>query len=348
MKNVRVLEESLRKSLKDGFYKEGEYLPSLRSLASQHSVCPETARQVLNKLSKEGVLKNIPRKGFQLKVLRQNNAKQIAFVTDARHHLHDAQKATWACANAVLQMGEEKELPVLSLHLGGIPKHTIATQLQSLNLMGVILDSDEPRFVEEVLKAQLPTVMVNSWIDLQSNNCVVQDNYYGSYKAVKFLIDKGIKNIAWLGHENYSSHARERYAGYKDAMQDLKATFLLSNQIISKLELMPIKVSSRLQSKDRPEAILAFGESLAEIAYDAAKNNQLILGKEFEVVGWGPVEQMKNGFFSLFENTYQAPAVSWKASDMGLFAIERILSLDKNPNQPACRISIPTNIIERN
>ncbi|MGN0316539.1 MAG: GntR family transcriptional regulator [Lachnospira sp.] len=61
----------IRDSVVSGSLKEGDYLPSIRTLAKELQVSVITTKKAYEELSKEGVIEAIPAKGFIIK--KQNN-----------------------------------------------------------------------------------------------------------------------------------------------------------------------------------------------------------------------------------------------------------------------------------
>lgn len=50
--------------------------------------------------------------------------------------------------------------------------------------------------------------------------CINIDNHLGGYMATKYLLDKGLKNIVYVGQNSHIEALSERYEGYKEAMQE--------------------------------------------------------------------------------------------------------------------------------
>lgn len=61
----------IRDAVVSGSLKEGDYLPSIRTLAKELQVSVITTKKAYEELSKEGVIESIPAKGFVIK--KQNN-----------------------------------------------------------------------------------------------------------------------------------------------------------------------------------------------------------------------------------------------------------------------------------
>jgi LacI family transcriptional regulator len=70
-------------------------------------------------------------------------------------------------------------------------------------------------------RGNIPVILIDR--DLESSNVkgkVLVDNLEGAYKAVKHLIDKGYKKIAFITGALTSTTAKDRLAGYRKALED--------------------------------------------------------------------------------------------------------------------------------
>ncbi|PCJ58116.1 MAG: hypothetical protein COA79_13930, partial [Planctomycetota bacterium] len=286
MKNTKLLQNYIRDEIALGNFKAGEYLPSLRELGGRHDLCAETVRKSLKKLATEGLIQAIPRRGFKVKGSNVNNSQQIAFLTKKFPDLSNAQRATWACANAVYQAGENFDISIMGLHLGGTQRSSIENQIKSLNLKGVIVDSLEGDVVSDAQKGGFPIVLINSLIESMPVDTVIQDNYYGGFNAVQHFVDLGIKKIGWVGSDQEYCHARERFAGVRDAMAVNNLPFKNSWQVKTTQEQLLNKTIKLLKDKDRPEAIIAFGVYLLQFVKKAANTLKLKIGKDIHIMGW--------------------------------------------------------------
>lgn len=71
------------------------------------------------------------------------------------------------------------------------------------------------------LSARLPIVFVDHYLEECDCSHVTTDNVSSMYEATKLLLDKGHRDIAFVGSNRYSV-GKERYAGYCKALQDYK------------------------------------------------------------------------------------------------------------------------------
>ena len=74
--------------------------------------------------------------------------------------------------------------------------------------------------ISQLLKLQKPVVLIDRYFDNQKVSHVVMDNYEGAYSAVKFLIDKGRKNIAVVNNESGMIQMKLREKGYIEALKE--------------------------------------------------------------------------------------------------------------------------------
>lgn len=84
--------------------------------------------------------------------------------------------------------------------------------------MSTSLGNDTIKLINEL---QLPTVLVETTDKDRSFPSVIIDNEQGAYDAVKFLIGKGNKRIAYIGPKDDIMNATSlRYKGYKRALAE--------------------------------------------------------------------------------------------------------------------------------
>jgi len=75
---------------------------------------------------------------------------------------------------------------------------------------------------EHILKLKknnIPFVLIDRYLPQIKTNYVVADNYNSTYKAVKFMLEKGYKKTGFITVSSALSNMKERLQGYKDAMK---------------------------------------------------------------------------------------------------------------------------------
>lgn len=100
------------------------------------------------------------------------------------------------------------------------PKENLPRFLQYNDVDGVALAGRVPYALIEYLDHQnIPFVLIDYELSGKNYNCVKIDNYNGAFQAVESLILSGRKNIAFVGGTFIHPSIKERYRGYKEALE---------------------------------------------------------------------------------------------------------------------------------
>ncbi|MDR1097611.1 MAG: LacI family transcriptional regulator [Tannerella sp.] len=75
-------------------------------------------------------------------------------------------------------------------------------------------------FVEDLVKRNIPVVLIDRYFPEINAGAVVVDNYNASGKAVKNLIGQGCKNIGLVIYKSRLLHMQQRKSGYIDAITE--------------------------------------------------------------------------------------------------------------------------------
>jgi len=99
-----------------------------------------------------------------------------------------------------------------------IPKLLLNKTLDGLLMVGIFVDQT---MLSISGNRTPPTVLVDGYSDSESFDAVLSDNFNGAYQAVKYLIQKGHRNIGLIGSEKecYPS-LKDRRNGYIRALKE--------------------------------------------------------------------------------------------------------------------------------
>lgn len=104
-------------------------------------------------------------------------------------------------------MEEKEELPKL------LREKTIS----GLIVIGWMLDS----YVEKIVAAaDVPTVLVDFQMSGLQCDAVMSSNYVGMYKMTRYLLEKGHRDIAFVGSVKANDNILDRYYGYRKALME--------------------------------------------------------------------------------------------------------------------------------
>ncbi|WP_341225039.1 LacI family DNA-binding transcriptional regulator [uncultured Arcticibacterium sp.] len=142
--------------------------------------------------------------------------------------------------------------------------------------------------IKKILKRNMPVVFFDrDTPDIEASK-VVLDNELGAYKAVKHLISKGCKRIAYLGAEKNLEISNSREAGYLKALKEAGMSSDESLIVHGKFDKdnAYLKTMELLRLKNLPDAIFAISDRLALGAYMAIKDKGLRMPEDIALVGF--------------------------------------------------------------
>ena len=82
----------------------------------------------------------------------------------------------------------------------------------------VLMGQFEQSYVEMIVEAGLPTVLLDFYCDGPDVDAIVSDSLSGCYQLTRHLIDRGHRDIGFVGSVQCTTSIMERYSGYLRAM----------------------------------------------------------------------------------------------------------------------------------
>ncbi|GCE25078.1 LacI family transcriptional regulator [Dictyobacter alpinus] len=152
------------------------------------------------------------------------------------------------------------------------------------------------------------------------------DNHGGSYKATHYLIALGHRRIAYIQGPMKYKVSRDRYQGYKDALQD--AGVPLDPALVQEGDFMPtggLHCAREFLARpkaERPTAIFAASDLMAYGVMSAAEEFNLSIPKDLSLIGFD--DNPSSSHMRPALTTVQQPCTA-----MGQQAIELLLQLIK-------------------
>lgn len=142
--------------------------------------------------------------------------------------------------------------------------------------------------IQKILKRNMPVVFFDRDTPDISASKVVLDNELGAYKAVRHLISKGCKRIAYLGAEKNLEISNSRESGYLKALKEAGMSPDESLIVHGKFDKdnAYLKTMELLRLKSLPDAIFAISDRLALGAYMAIKDKGLRMPEDIALVGF--------------------------------------------------------------
>ncbi|MCF8358473.1 MAG: LacI family transcriptional regulator [Prolixibacteraceae bacterium] len=87
-------------------------------------------------------------------------------------------------------------------------------------LISLSIETQNIKHLQKIIKSHIPLVMFDRVNEKLNISQVINDDEAGSYEMAIHLLGQGIKDIMWMGGPRSSSIYRNRYNGYKRALEE--------------------------------------------------------------------------------------------------------------------------------
>ncbi len=207
---------------------------------------------------------------------------------------------------------------------------------------GIILApvSSRTNMLEEKKKLPVPCVYLGNAPDNTKYSYVITDNIRGGYLAARTLIEKGYRNIGFIGGTDGGSSVDERFMGFRDAMERYNIPL---NEKYIRLENWRRKtgyeiMEQMINSNDFPEAVAAGNDFLALGIIQKIREKGLRVPEDIAVIGF---DDIPNAAWPEIElSTIRQPKIQ-----MGESAVELLLEQIKDKKDKNHESAGPVRII---
>lgn len=214
-------------------------------------------------------------------------------------------------------------------------------QVQSLlssRVSGIILSlsANTAQFdhLRKIQSKNVPLVLFNR--DCEEINCskVIIDNHKAAYEAVRVLIRQGRQRIAYLGGPTHLQISQKRLEGYQQALKDagVELDKTLIKVISLEKEAMVASLNEILDAPEKPDAILAYSDQIAQWALVLAKRKGIRIPDELALIGFynEPANELLDPSLSsvaqpAFEMGVRAVDLVFKELNNSRFVFERVV-----------------------
>jgi DNA-binding LacI/PurR family transcriptional regulator len=337
----------LRAAIVSGRMRVGSLLPSVRALAAKHSLDTKTLWRALKGLESERLIAAEPGRGFR--VLPGANDPlagcPVGLVFGDPGTLERTQTEGSPLLGLLSSAATDRGLSAVAFRTEPGNTAQLLEQLRSVRAFGVVTDSFEPQVVGAFRAAGFPVVMFDMSMEAPGVDAVMQDGYRGGLLAARHLLGRGKKRIAWFGDDWQTPHRLDRYAGVAaglfEAGREMLPALRMEGGSADCLE----KAKRLLSRKDRPDAVIVLWSYLALAVKRAADELGLVVGRDFEMVGWSSAESYATHFRPAFGAGPVPPCVIWSAKTMAEMALSRLLERRANPGLEPVTVRIPTKLL---
>lgn len=249
-------------------------------------------------------------------------------------------------AQAIVDEARYKGYQVILYHTSddpGVQKESIDTLLRR-RVDGILIASarwNDPD-VARLLDRGYALVLLNRRTQHEGVSWVLLNNQLGGYLATEHLVHLGHRRIGYIGGPTEISTARERFAGYKDAL--LHHDIPLDERIICTgtfgASHASTAVRDMLLARPIPTAIFAANDLLALAAMEALLERGYRIPEDISLVGFDDIDIAGH-------RAIQLTTVTQRKGEMGRKAVEILLNQLEHPADAPKHVYLQPELIVR-
>lgn len=299
-----------------------ETVEKIKAIIEKSNYVPNmTARSLVNKLSKIiGVINHVVPE------------KSGSFISDPFH--------------SVIIEGIEEKLREKGYYLmirTVYSEDELFSLLRNWNIDGLILTGlFQDEFFEKLMNANVPFVLVDSYIDNPKVLNIGLEDCNGGYMATKYLIDKGHRNIVFASPIiKQNGVVEERFKGYKLALKEAGIPFEKKNVYQQEITITEgIELGHKLAGRTGVTAVFATADILAAGIISGLNEQGKRVPDDFSVIG----------FDDLYISSLTAPrltTIHQDTQEKGKVAAESLIKVIEGNPIDSKNIILPVTLVER-
>lgn len=233
-----------------------------------------------------------------------------------------------------------------NLVIRGIDDYANLPPIDNKNFDGIIVVSqskNDDAFIENIIEKNIPTVVINRYIENNQLVNIMSNDTKGSYDAVTYFIENNHKKIALIEGNREFESSEYRRKGYIKALQDhnieIKDEYIMSGRYDMKSGY--VNMQKLLEVQDKPTAVFCSNDDIAVGAMKAIEEYGLRIPDDISIIGFDD---------SNFCN-YVTPTLSSVKKDsltMSEYGSINLLNLINNKEVNKTKVYIESKLIIRN
>lgn len=255
-----------------------------RALSNNPRVTQKTKDRILEKANEMGYQRNLLASS-----LRNNKTNTIGVIVPriSRHFFSSAiagieETAYEAGYNVIIcqsleQLNREQKIA-----------NTLSANRVDGVLISISMETTDSDYLQIFKKNGTPLVFFDRHIDIPGNSNVVIDDFQGGFDATEHLILQGCKKIAHFSGPQELEIYKNRYKGYKSALE--KHNIELDNNLVISSKLMEIdgiESAKKLLSQPIPiDGIFSANDTAAISALQYLKGEGIKIPEDIAIVGF--------------------------------------------------------------
>jgi len=329
---------------------------TINEIAQKANVSTATVSMVLNNkpgisdATREKVFKIAKELGYSLSPLKRANYRNQGKLQLAIYRKHSKVVSDTPFFHALIEGIESKsrhysyQLIIKYLSdssdIDAIQKEIKENSIDGMLLLGT--EMEEQDFIK-FTEMEIPFLLLDSYFMNINANYVVIDNVSGLYRATKYLLDRGHREIGYLKSSIPIQNFKERYEGYLKAMNEASLV-PNSRHTISLLPTMDGAYEDMVKALSRkthlPTAFVADNDIIAFGAMKALKESNIKIPEEVSIVGFDDMP-----FCTITDPKLTTINVDKNA--LGQLAVENLVYMMEREKMIFCKTTLGVTLVER-
>lgn len=254
-----------------------------RALSDKNGVSEEK-REEIKKIADEIGYKRL----INMKSKEKDETGTIGVIIAARY-LYGTNSFYWAMYQEVVKFLAKKNLyGILEILLAedeedcSVPKMIEDNKVDGIIIIGQ-LDCEYSKFIFELEK--FPSMFLDFYTSNNFYDTVISDGFYGMYAMINYLLNKGHKEIAFVGTPFTTSSITDRYFGYCKALME-KGIKIKDEWIIDDRDFEGAVFRTYSFPEKMPTAIACNCDYTANFVIDDLRRKGLSVPNDVSVVGF--------------------------------------------------------------
>lgn len=149
----------------------------------------------------------------------------------------------------------------------------------------IVIGQLSREYAIELSKIDIPLLFVDFYVSRCNVDSVNSDSYHGGYMLTDHLVEKGHKNIGFVGSLNTTSSINDRYLGYRKCLMENNLTYK-KEWILEDRDEMGILFDRIDFPADMPTAFVCNSDETAFRVIAALKSKGVRVPEDISVVGY--------------------------------------------------------------
>ncbi|MFA6960948.1 MAG: GntR family transcriptional regulator [Opitutaceae bacterium] len=302
-KKVAQIHQELRELVVAGEWPVGVRLPTETELAGRFECSVGTMNKAMALLAHEGLIERKARVGTRVLGMpkapesRSTELDAFAFIYPSDQH-----EGIWRNLRGFQEVANQRKRRVVMLSTNAeCDKDTeFLSRLQEFDVRGAVIFPNvstpkaQVEFSQLIVNAKVPLVLISVNLMGLGRPTVVLDNIHAGYSVTRHLIEKGCRNIGFFSNRAGSMAMRDRYQGYRRAMEETGLPVLTENVVIDAsmksdfaqpLQEPTLLAGRYLSAGRKVDGVVCATDYLAYGMAEAAKSAGLRVPQDLKIVG---------------------------------------------------------------